>query len=202
MSSGSDARAAQQHARVEEAVGIARSKTFNVDGHHINAECRPSKVPIPFMPPQEMVFDMIFFRHLFDHMAKASGSASQVSLVALRNMSYTMVEVMQAGDPQTQNFFGNICEKKCTWKEMCKSLMYEGHPQIRLNTVERIFITLDQDDSSKMARAWFHLVMAVTIANVTVFIFPDLLVDLLTSAGASDIELYSHYFKNVCMTVS
>ena len=39
------------------------------------------------------------------------GSGAQVSVVALRNMSARIMEIMQIEDPMTVNFFGDISKK-------------------------------------------------------------------------------------------
>ena len=91
---------------------IERSKTFSLDGQHLNKHMHPSEVPIPWLPPKEMVFNLMFFRHLFNDMAKQS----KLSLVSLRNLSYTITEVMQLGNAQTVNFFGKLTKHKIQWK--------------------------------------------------------------------------------------
>ena len=187
---------------IEEPLEIVRWKTFSLDGHHYyyDDERKLQEAVRPCMPPKEMTFHLMLFRHLFDHMAKTSGSGSRVSVVALRNMSATMMEVMQVGDPMTVDFFGDIAKKKCSWSDMCKSLLAVGHPRVSLTSTERMFLTLEAEDSSHIARAWFYIVMTVTIANVTFFIRPQLLTDALVAVHISDTDAWSLYFKNACMT--
>ena len=100
---------------------IERSKTFSLDGEHLNKHTSPTEVPLPWLPPKEMVFNLMFFRHLFNDMAKQS----KLSLVSLRNLSYTITEVMQLGNAQTVNFFGKLTKHKIQWKE--KALRIPKH---------------------------------------------------------------------------
>lgn len=48
----------------------------------------------------------------------------------------------------------------------------------------------------------FNEVMTATVANVTVFVWPQLLVDVLMIAQVSDVESWKLYFKTACMSVS
>eukprot|EP00434_Breviolum_minutum_P019828 symbB.v1.2.017497.t1/scaffold1358.1/size123611/3 len=180
-----------------------RSTVYKLDGHHYYYEGQVLReASMPSFPPKEMMFDMMFFRQLFDHMAKSSGgSGAQVSVVALRNMSACIMERMQIEDPMTVDFFGDISKKKCSWKDMCKSLLAVGHPRVDLTIIERIFVTLEVEDSSQVAKLWFYLVMTATVANVTVFVWPQLLVDVLMIAQVSDVESWKLYFKTACMSV-
>ena len=41
---------------------------------------------------------------------------------------------------------------------MCKSLLAVGHPRVDLTIIERIFVTLEVEDSSQVAKLWFYLV--------------------------------------------
>ena len=199
---GSDARTGR--GMVEEPVepvGVARWKTFSLDGHHYyyDESRKLQEAPAPCMPPKEMTFNMMFFRHVFDHLAKTSGSGSRVSVVALRNMSARLMEKMQVTDPMTIDFFGDISKKKCTWNDVCKSLLAVGHPRVSLTPMERLFVTLEAEDSSHIAKVWFYIVMTVTIANVSVFIWPKLLLDAFDVIHISETDAWSLYFKDACM---
>ncbi|CAL1169808.1 unnamed protein product [Cladocopium goreaui] len=198
---GSDARTGR--GMMEEPVGIARWKTFSLDGHHYyyDESRKLQEAHAPCMPPKEMTFNLMFFRHVFDHLAKTSGSGSRVSVVALRNMSARLMEKMQVTDPMNIDFFGDIAKKKCTWNDVCKSLLAVGHPRVSLTPTERLFVTLEAEDSSHIAKVWFYIVMTVTIANVSVFIWPKLLLDAFDVIHISDTDAWSLYFKDACMTV-
>ena len=51
-----------------------RSTVYKLDGHHYYYEGQVLReASMPSFPPKEMMFDMMFFRQLFDHMAKSSG---------------------------------------------------------------------------------------------------------------------------------
>ena len=197
---GSDARTGR--GMMEEPVGIARWKTFSLDGHHYyyDESRKLQEAHAPCMPPKEMTFNLMFFRHVFDHLAKTSGSGSRVSVVALRNMSARLMEKMQVTDPMNIDFFGDIAKKKCTWNDVCKSLLAVGHPRVSLTPTERLFVTLEAEDSSHIAKVWFYIVMTVTIANVSVFIWPKLLLDAFDVIHISDTDAWSLYFKDACMT--
>ena len=163
-----------------------RSTCYKLDGHHYYYEGQVLReATMPSFPPKEMMFDMMFFRQLFETMAAKSsgeidgvfddggerwgfwtfelgeenswvtgqgnsnfswellylhiiimfwtkglvffwggvwwvsvlkcsfgrGSGAQVSVVALRNMSARIMEIMQIEDPMTVNFFGDISKK-------------------------------------------------------------------------------------------
>lgn len=181
---------------------VSRWKTFYLDGHHwyYDDSRKLQQEATPWRPPNEKTFNLMFFKHLFDHMAKASGS-SQVSVVALRNMSARIMEIMQLGDPMKVDFFGDLCtHRKLTWNDMCRSLLDVGHLRVRLTPTERIFVTLEVEDSSFIAKVWFYIVMTVTIANVSVFIWPQLLAHAISAVGmSSSTDEWSLYFKNACM---
>eukprot|EP00438_Fugacium_kawagutii_P021578 Skav212162 [mRNA] locus=scaffold754:244970:248940:+ [translate_table: standard] len=183
---------------------VSRWKTFYLDGHHwyYDDSRKLQEEATPWWPPNEKTFNLMFFKHLFDHMAKTSGS-SQVSVVALRNMSARIMEIMQLGDPMRVDFFGDLCtHRKRTWNDMCRSLLDVGHLRVRLTPTERIFVTLEVEDSSFIAKVWFYIVMTVTIANVSVFIWPQLLAHAISAVGMSSrTDEWSLYFKNACMAV-
>ena len=83
---------------------------------------------------------------------------------------------------------------------MLNSLLEYGHPPVKLTAAERIFMTLEHDETSQMAKLWFHFIMFVTVANVTVFISPDLFTASLSKLGVQHVDLYHLYIQNACMT--
>lgn len=85
-------------------------------------------------------------------------------------------------------------------QDVLNSLLEYGHPRVQLTPAERIFMTLEHDETSQMAKLWFHFIMFVTVANVTVFISPDLFTASLTKLGVQHVDLYHLYFQNACMT--
>ncbi|CAJ1442376.1 unnamed protein product [Effrenium voratum] len=179
---------------------VRRSKTYNLGGTHFNKDWDPKRAPVPFLPPSDMVFDIMFFRHLFNELAKRCGRR-YVPLVALRNVSARMVEVMQLGDPMRVNFFGSLAKRQCKWSDLCDELSSEGHPTIVLSTAERIYMTLENDDSCGLAKVWFHLVMTTTMATIMLFIFPHPLEHFCVAAGLEDGAICNLVFKNFCMSV-
>lgn len=175
-----------------------RSKVFSIGGDIYDSSGEDAKrLPLPFLPPTNKVFDMFFFWELYDYLAKRT-LRQDVPLVAVRNMSCKLMITFDEPDPQDVNFFGSISKKFCSWKDVRRALLREGHPTLRLTTIERIFMTLDDDRSCRLAQVWFWFILLVTVANLVRMVKPHYVQGICDMADLGDC---TNSFQVMCLVV-
>lgn len=175
-----------------------RSKVFSIGGDIYDSSGEDAKhLPLPFLPPTNKVFDMFFFWELYDTLAKRT-LRQDVPLVAVRNMSCKLMIIFDEPDPQDVNFFGSISKKFCSWKDVRRALLTEGHPTLRLTTIERIFMTLDDDRSCRLAQVWFWFILLVTVVNLVRMVKPHYVQGICDMADLGDC---TNSFQVMCLLV-
>ncbi|CAJ1350256.1 unnamed protein product [Effrenium voratum] len=148
-----------------------RTKTFNIGGEFFYFDGTPHRW-LPWAPPRYKVFELYFFKELYENLSRKAMSVD-VPLVALRNMSCKLMDGFQLPGALDVNFFGDLQKKFCTWSDVQDALIKDGHPTITLSNAERVYLTLCDEDSCRLATGWFYFVMLVTLANLAAIVFPD-----------------------------
>lgn len=161
----------------------------------------PFARPLPFAPSKQMIFEIYFFRQLYDYLVSRF-SRMDLPLVAVRNMSIKLMHTFQLPGALEVNFFGDLKKPFCTWSDIQWELLRKGHPQIRLSLAERIYLTLSHEESSKVAKGWFYFVMLVTVANMTKIMFPEVAAYLCDEVGLDQMRgECSTDFDSFCIMV-
>ncbi|CAL1141075.1 unnamed protein product [Cladocopium goreaui] len=176
-----------------------RNKIYNLSGNFF--EVSRSEYPLPFTPPKQMIFEIYFFRQLYDHLA-AKTLRKDLPLLALRNMSLKLMQAFGMPGALEVNFFGNLQKPFCTWSDIQDALINSGHPTIRLSPAERLYRTLSNEESSRLARGWFNFVMIVTVLNLTKIMWPPLAERMCDVVGLSHVDDHcSNVFNTFCIIV-
>lgn len=176
-----------------------RNKIYNLSGNFF--EVSRSEYPLPFTPPKQMIFEIYFFRQLYDHLA-AKTLRKDLPLLALRNMSLKLMQAFGMPGALEVNFFGNLQKPFCTWSDIQDELINSGHPTIELSQAERLYRTLSNEESSLLAKGWFHFVMIVTVLNLTKIMWPPLAERMCDVVGLSHVDDHcSNVFNTFCIIV-
>eukprot|EP00931_Biecheleriopsis_adriatica_P048594 TRINITY_DN28094_c0_g1_i1.p1 TRINITY_DN28094_c0_g1~~TRINITY_DN28094_c0_g1_i1.p1 ORF type:complete len:659 (+),score=119.88 TRINITY_DN28094_c0_g1_i1:54-1979(+) len=155
---------------------------------------------IPWLPPKELFFHLFFFRTLFQHLQRKT-MREVVPLAALRNMSFLMMQAFQLEGCFDVNFFGSL-EHDCTWDDLRNALTQDGYPRIAFSIAERIFITMEDSDSSKLAKIWFYFIMVTTVVNLVELTYPHRAADWMCGfEGPSGEFICNNLVKTTCMIV-
>jgi len=153
---------------------VPRTRTFVVGGQHYE---NGQMFPLPFLPPKERIWDMFFFRHMFDKLQHCTYS-TELHILVVRGASVKLMDMFGMPLERDISFFGGggiqgeAVNTWYSWKEFCNELTIVGHPRIALSCAEQVFLTLEDRESSRLATHWFAFIMIVTIANLMAMIFP------------------------------
>mmetsp|Transcript_30807 Transcript_30807/g.98186 ORF Transcript_30807/g.98186 Transcript_30807/m.98186 type:complete len:642 (+) Transcript_30807:109-2034(+) len=152
------------------------------DGEDGRTPCRMPGARWPCCPPDELHFDMFFFRQLFEQL-ELRGFATKdhkVHITVVHNVSVRLMDAigLNGCDHFRNGFFarGAMASKKSwyTWQDLCRELKDQGTPEVILNTAERIYMTLDDPTSSRLARAFSVFMAVVILGNLTVIVLASM----------------------------
>eukprot|EP00930_Biecheleria_cincta_P018841 TRINITY_DN14544_c0_g1_i2.p1 TRINITY_DN14544_c0_g1~~TRINITY_DN14544_c0_g1_i2.p1 ORF type:complete len:588 (+),score=96.33 TRINITY_DN14544_c0_g1_i2:88-1764(+) len=174
----------------------SRTRTFHVEGTNFIDGVQTG---LFFLPPREKHFDLFFFRQLFDHLQHQTMKA-EVPLPALRNMSMKLMEAMQVPRGFDVNFFG-VEKATCSWGDLRNALTTLGHPRIELTPMERIYMVLEDQENSKMAKGWFYFIMVVTVANLLGIVWPEASEQVCEPIPGVDGHRCASDFKTACLLI-
>jgi len=175
---------------------------------HKRAPCAIPTDSQPTWPPQVLALDMMFFRRLFDQLENEKYTThGKVHITVLRNVDVRLQDAMgMNGFSAIQDgFFAMKPDAKKTWfnwMEVCEHLRRDGVPAVSLNLAERINITLEAAETSKLARLSMTLMMFVIIGNLSVVVLASLPGDQCQRIVVDlEGEKCGGHFQNFCMVV-
>jgi len=184
---------------------VPRCKTFCLSGQHYE---NGQMYPLPWHPPRERIWDMFFFRHMFDRLQHSTFS-TELHILVVRGASVKLMDMFGLIGGKDISFFGGggvqgeEVNTWYSWKEFCNELTTVGHPRIELTCVEQLFLTLDDRESSRLATVWFTFIMFVTIVNLLSMIFPTgpgVVLHIIVE-GMLDQESCSEDFRTFCTLI-
>mmetsp|Transcript_45975 Transcript_45975/g.103330 ORF Transcript_45975/g.103330 Transcript_45975/m.103330 type:complete len:651 (-) Transcript_45975:1-1953(-) len=157
----------------------------------------PGEEP-PFCPPKHLIFDLFFFRQLFDHLEKKKCCSKERKLhvFVVYNTSVRLLDAIGLdGEAQYGNgFWGRrlpgLRKSWYSWQDLCLEVKRHGTPEVPLNLAERIYMTLDDPASSLVARVLSIFMAAIILGN--------LLVIILTSMGDVCFQLVPFSYPGHC----
>jgi len=140
-------------------------------------QCRMSTDKLPFCPSGEMVFNYLFFRKLFTKLEQQGlAKNGKVHYFVLRNVSVRLMDAVGLNGVEEHSRSGFFVREPkhhdiwYSWKDLLTELREYGHPSAPIFLAERIFLTLEQPESSRLAKIVSVLVMLVILMNLVVVV--------------------------------
>eukprot|EP00971_Amphidinium_carterae_P339693 6477643-Amphidinium_carterae.1 len=130
--------------------------------------------------PDSLEFDLFFFRQLFDHLVADDMTVrGKVHVTVLRSLSVKLLDTfgLDGLGPIENDFFGlnpNHEQVWFTWVDLCNNLIKVGHPVVKLNAFERIYMTLDMPDTSILAHFQMFVMLVVILVNLAMIVIQSL----------------------------
>mmetsp|Transcript_46453 Transcript_46453/g.108167 ORF Transcript_46453/g.108167 Transcript_46453/m.108167 type:complete len:640 (+) Transcript_46453:84-2003(+) len=144
------------------------------------ARCRLPYEHHPWISPDSLEFDLFFFRQLFDHLVADDMTVrGKVHVTVLRSLSVKLLDTfgLDGLGPIENDFFGlnpNHEQVWFTWVDLCNNLIKVGHPVVKLNAFERIYMTLDMPDTSILAHFQMFVMLVVILVNLAMIVIQSL----------------------------